>query len=73
MHTFLESYINWLSELFFSVFHTIARKILFGAPMALEGAVWTFLIGIAFAGAYEFTWFACRRFQRLHAMERGRS
>jgi hypothetical protein len=66
VHAFLESYLNWLSE----VLH---RKILFGAEVAVEGAIWTFLIGIAYGALYEFCWFACRRFQRLYAMERGQS
>jgi hypothetical protein len=70
MHAFLESYVNFLSELFSEILHD---KILFGARVALEGAVWTFLIGIAFAALYEFCWFACRRFERLNQMERGRS
>jgi hypothetical protein len=66
MHAFLESYLNWLSEI-------LHRKLLFEAEIALEGAVWTFLIGMAFIAVYEFTWWACRRFERLYAMERGRS
>jgi hypothetical protein len=66
MHAFLESYLNFLSEI-------LHRKILFGARIGLEGALWTFLIGMAFAATYEVTWWACRRFERLYALERGRS
>jgi len=70
MHAFLESYLNFLSEKSSEFLH---RKILFGAEIALEGAVWTFLIGIAYIALYEFMWWACRRIERLYAMERGRS
>jgi hypothetical protein len=66
MHAFWESYLNFLSEKSSEFLH---RKVLFGARIALEGALWTFLIGIAFIAVYEFIWFACRRYVRLRAQE----
>jgi hypothetical protein len=64
MHAFLESYLYFLREKSSEFLH---RKLLFGAGIALETALWTVLIGIAFAALYEFCWFACRRFDRLLA------
>ena len=62
MHAFLESYLNFVSEI-------LHRKLLFGARMALEGALWTFLIGMAFAAAYEFCGWAGRFYVRLRAVD----